>query len=218
MPRARSPRLSRRRALSSALALGAAAALLGTRVGAERARPLPADRIRPPGALAEDAFLDACVRCGLCVQACPYDVLQLGGLGTSVPAGTPYFVARANACRMCEDIPCVPACPTAALDHALLDIRDARMGVAELSDPQRCLSAGGMAYCQNCVQACPLKGLAIRMVQGRTATGGLFRPVVDAEHCTGCSLCEQACILDGDAAITVRAAHANTRPARDGHA
>ncbi len=204
--RPRAP-MSRRKALSSAAALGAMAALLGTSVRSERVRPLPANRIRPPGALAEAAFLDACVRCGLCVQACPYDVLRLAGLGESIPAGTPYFVARTQACRMCEDIPCVPACPTAALDHALVDIREAAMGVADLSDAQRCLSYSGLAYCHSCYHACPIKGQAIRMQQGRTAAGGLIRPAVDPDRCTGCGLCEQACVLDGAAAITVRANH-----------
>ena len=32
-------------------------------------------RLRPPGALAEEAFARACVRCGQCVQACPYNTL-----------------------------------------------------------------------------------------------------------------------------------------------
>jgi len=200
-------RISRRKALSSVLALGATTALLAGRVRGERSPPPPADRIRPPGALAEAAFLDACVRCGLCVRACPYDVLHLADLAERVPAGTPYFVARENACRMCEDVPCVPGCPTGALDHSLVDVRGARMGVADLTGAERCLSYSGAAYCHACFQACPVKGEAIRMQQGRTAGGGVIRPVVDPDHCTGCGLCEQACVLDGEAAITVRANH-----------
>lgn len=204
---AKGPRLSRRKALSTVLAFGATVAVLAAAVRSERSRALPAERIRPPGALAEADFLDACVRCGLCVLACPYDVLHLAGLGESVPVGTPYFVARTQACRMCEDIPCVPACPTGALDSTLVDIRKARMGVADLSDPKRCLSYSGSAYCHSCYQACPIKGEAIRMQQGRTDAGGLIRPAVDPDRCTGCGLCEQACVLDGAAAITVRANH-----------
>lgn len=203
--------VSRRKALSSALALGAGAALLGARVGGERAHALPHDRIRPPGALVEREFRQACIRCGLCVQDCPYDTLRLADLGDRVPAGTPFFTARTTPCEMCKSIPCVAACPTGALRHSLLDIRDADMGVAELGAPERCLSYTGAAYCNSCFWACPIHGTAIRMQYARTRGGGYFTPVVDADHCTGCGLCEKACVLEGDAAITVRANHATAR-------
>jgi ferredoxin-type protein NapG len=36
---------------------------------------------------------------------------------------------------MCEDIPCVKACPTGALDHALTDINKSKMGLAVLVGP-----------------------------------------------------------------------------------
>jgi hypothetical protein len=42
------------------------------------------------GAPADVASQGAVVRCGLCVQACPCEVLCLAGLGKSMPAGTPY--------------------------------------------------------------------------------------------------------------------------------
>ena len=33
--------------------------------------------LRPPGALVEEDFLKTCIKCGLCVEACPYDTLLL---------------------------------------------------------------------------------------------------------------------------------------------
>lgn len=200
--------LSRRKAIHSVVGLGALAGLVSARLHHERA-PLPGDRVRPPGALDEGAFLDACVRCGLCVQACPYDTLRLADLGDAVPAGTPYFVARENPCRMCEDIPCAVACPTGALRPGLTDIRDADMGLAWLSDRDRCLSYTSAAYCDSCYRACPVMGEAIRMLPGRGPAGRRnFVPTVDAGHCTGCGLCERDCVLDGKPAISVRARHA----------
>lgn len=201
--------ISRRKALTSAFALGAVTYALATHVDTARGRTLPADRVRPPGALREADFLGACVRCGLCVQACPYDTLHLADLAQPVAVGTPYFVARQTACAMCETIPCVQACPTDAL--ALFDIRAADMGVASLSTPERCYSYTGVAYCDSCYQACPIKGSAIRMKHGRTPRGGSFQPAVDADRCTGCGMCEAACILEGKAAITVAANHATHR-------
>ena len=90
----------------------------------------PAQALRPPGALAEEQFLGACIRCGLCVRDCPPQNLKLSSWGdaltkdwaTSVAVGTPYFEARKIPCEMCEDVPCVKACPTGALDPKLTDI------------------------------------------------------------------------------------------------
>lgn len=180
--------------------MGAAAALPLLRDSSAESAP---PHIRPPGALEGDAFHAACIRCGLCVQACPYDTLRLSGHDGTRRAGTPYFVAREIPCEMCDDVPCVRACPTGALDPALEDIRDARMGVATLSDPRSCNSYTGAGFCNSCYLACPLRDEAITMAWGATKMGGLFTPTVDPDVCTGCGKCEQACIAR-TAAITVK--------------
>ena len=33
--------------------------------------------LRPPGALSEKDFLATCIKCGMCVEACPFDTLKL---------------------------------------------------------------------------------------------------------------------------------------------
>src|SRR5512146_2350484 len=80
---------SRRRLLGSLLGLAGLWVLVDARRGAEAARSADARALRPPGALAEPAFLAACVRCGLCVQACPWHTLRLADLGGPVAPGTP---------------------------------------------------------------------------------------------------------------------------------
>jgi ferredoxin-type protein NapG len=165
---------------------------------ARGASALPAQALRPPGALDEEAFLGACVRCGLCVRDCPYDTLDLARLGEPVATGTPYFVARQVPCEMCEDIPCVKACPTGALDPGLSDIDDARMGVAVLIDQQTCLNFLGLR-CDVCYRVCPLIDEAITLEldhNERTGKHTRFLPTVNAEVCTGCGKCEAACVLD----------------------
>jgi ferredoxin-type protein NapG len=197
---------SRRRFLVDLARTGGGVALLSLGVGlySRRAASLPAAAIRPPGALAEAQFLGACIRCGLCVRDCPYDTLSLAGLGDEVATGTPYFTARDVPCEMCEDIPCVKACPTGALDHGLTDIDDARMGLAVLLDEENCLNFQGLR-CDVCYRICPSIDQAITLEMHHNPRSGkhaLFIPTVHSDACTGCGKCEKACVLE-EAAIKV---------------
>lgn len=186
-------------AAAGALVLAASLALYQ-----RSARALPAHAFRPPGALPEEKFLGACLRCGQCVRNCPYDVLRLARIGDPVPTGTPYFIARENPCRMCENIPCMQACPSGALSKSLAKIYDARMGLAVLLDHENCLNHLGLR-CDVCYRACPLIDQAISLeaqVNRRTGVHTLFIPVVHSNRCTGCGTCEHACVLE-NAAIKV---------------
>ncbi|MDH5444310.1 MAG: ferredoxin-type protein NapG [Gammaproteobacteria bacterium] len=197
---------SRRRFLlrTAGQACGAALLGMGLLTLSRQSHSLPAEAIRPPGALAEKDFLSACVRCGLCVRDCPYDTLKLAELGDNVLTGTPYFTARNIPCEMCEDIPCVVACPTGALDKSLTDINESRMGLAALVDQENCLNFHGLR-CDVCYRVCPLINKAISLQaqhNPRTGKHTLFIPVVHSDACTGCGKCEYACVLP-EAAIKV---------------
>ncbi|MBF0158165.1 MAG: ferredoxin-type protein NapG [Magnetococcales bacterium] len=165
---------------------------------ARSADALPPWAIRPPGALPEQHFLGICLRCGLCVRACPYHSLVLAEIGSGVVAGTPYFLARHIPCEMCPEIPCVKACPSGALSPKLQKIADARMGLAVLADQENCLAFLGLR-CEVCYQVCPVTNQAITLEMRPNVRSGkhaLFLPVVHSDHCTGCGKCEQACVLE----------------------
>lgn len=191
-----------RDAARSAAGLASIAALLGLQQKQSQARDGLA--LRPPGALANGAFDSACIRCGQCVQACPYQTLKLATLLSPLVAGTPYFVARDIPCEMCEDLPCVVACPSGALDPLLTDIDQARMGLAVLLDHENCLNWQGLR-CDVCYRVCPQIDKAITLdLQHNERTGkhAMFLPRVHSDACTGCGKCEQACVLE-QAAIKV---------------
>ncbi len=184
----------------------------------EKAKSSPLT-LRPPGALEEADFLKSCIKCGLCAEACytrPSNIDRDTGLprlGTlkmakaqdSVTIGTPFFIPREVPCYMCDDIPCVTACPSGALDVAKvsnpktgeLDFTKMSMGLAVV-DSNSCIAFWGL-QCDACYRACPLMDKAIRLEYDkneRTGKHAFLKPVVDMNYCTGCGMCEKACVTE----------------------
>ena len=73
------------------MACGMSVLGLGLGLVNKQAKALPAGAIRPPGAGNETDFQSACIRCGLCVRDCPYDILQLATPAQQVATGTPFL-------------------------------------------------------------------------------------------------------------------------------
>ena len=197
---------SRRQFLIDVAKTSCTVGLLGLGLGlyAKQSKALPPLAIRPPGALPEADFQGACIRCGLCVRDCPYNILHLAKPEDRVATGTPYFVARDIPCEMCEDIPCIKNCPTGALDHQLTDINKSKMGLAVLIDHESCLNFLGLR-CDVCYRVCPAidKAITLEMLPNlRTGKHAMFLPTVHSEFCTGCGKCEKSCVLE-EAAIKV---------------
>ena len=204
MDRRQSPAMTRRDMLAGAFRAACGVGMVAALLAVPARRRAEAVALRPPGAIADDDFLSACVRCGLCVRDCPYDTLKLSEAGDGQPVGTPFFNARAIPCEMCEDIPCVAACPTGALDKALTDIKEARMGTAVLVGQETCLNFLGLR-CDVCYRVCPLIDVAITLERHhneRTGKHAMFIPTVHTDKCTGCGKCEKGCVLE-EAAIRV---------------
>ncbi|MDH5297456.1 MAG: ferredoxin-type protein NapG [Desulfobulbaceae bacterium] len=196
--------ISRRRFLVDTARTACGVALFGLGVGLYGHRQAAASApyaLRPPGALPGRRFLAACVRCGQCVRACPYKTLRLAQPEDEAVTGTPYFVAREIPCELCENRPCIRACPSGALDPQLTDIYQARMGLAVVIDHETCLNFQGLR-CDVCYRTCPLLDKAITLDAQHNRRSGkhtLFLPVVHSKYCTGCGKCEKACVLEKSA-------------------
>jgi ferredoxin-type protein NapF len=131
--------------------------------------------LRPPWALPEDDFLQACSRCGDCVQACPtHIVIDRDG-------GYPTIDFGEGECTFCGD--CVTACPTGALKRstgqAAWTIK-ARMA-------EHCL-AFQRVECRVCGEQCLVAAIGFP-----PQPGGVAAPVVDAARCNGCGACVASC-------------------------
>ncbi len=178
--------------------------LAGIGVAATRAFAAPSDvhLVRPPGSLPEEQFLQACIRCGECFQACPNDVLQptgfeqgLGGLWT--PHVNANWAGCESGCNNCGQV-----CPTGAIRALpMAEKRVARMGLARVEPT--CLPLAGQEACQLCVDECKAAGYnAIEFMRvhpkldetGLPIDGsGFSAPVVLADKCVGCGLCQTRC-------------------------
>ena len=138
--------------------------------------------LRPPGAISERQFLQACSHCDECIHACPKDaILRAPKKMGFLVFNTPYIDPLRNPCVMCSDLPCISACP----DEALLPVQeltDVNMGYAIL-DKKKC-QAYGDTFCQQCVIDCPVPG-AIHQVDDK--------PIIDKNICTGCGVCMRSC-------------------------
>jgi ferredoxin-type protein NapG len=138
--------------------------------------------LRPPGAISEKAFLQACTRCEECIHACPKDAIQRAPkkFGFLIH-NTPYIDAMRTPCVMCTELPCISACPDGAL-LPVQELTDVSMGYAIL-DKKKC-QAYGETFCQQCVIDCPVPG-AIHQVNDK--------PIIDKNICTGCGVCMRSC-------------------------
>ncbi|MBI5387492.1 MAG: 4Fe-4S binding protein [Verrucomicrobia bacterium] len=194
-----------RRAMLGSVAGGAAAAMLTRLAPNSSARP-----IRPPGSLAEERFLDLCIRCEQCLKVCPGPVLQAAGLEHGFESlWTPVAVFPHAGCHQDCNF-CTQVCPTGAIQPlALAEKRRFVMGLAVV-DTATCLPHRGERDCQLCFDECNAAGYrAIEMRPIKLATGqipeGAFSPdeieqmgqilapFVKADACVGCGLCEYRC-------------------------
>ncbi len=133
---------------------------------------------RPPRALPEEEFLQACTRCKACIEACPHDAIALAGQRFRGAEGTPVIDASKSPCLMCEDTPCVSACEPDALRHSL----GLSMGDAQIQRHDCIAHQGG--FCSTCSERCPVPG-AIKVRQGK--------PTIRQAACTGCGVCHYVC-------------------------
>jgi NAD-dependent dihydropyrimidine dehydrogenase PreA subunit len=166
------------------------------------APPAPAP-VRPPGSVPEAAFLDMCIRCGECFKVCPNNVLQPVGFGHGPEnLWTPHVVANWAGCEASCNA-CGQVCPTGAIRAIPIEEkRVARMGLA-IVNTNTCLPLVGRGACQLCVDECVAAGYrAIEQRLVGTQVGddgtpiegsGFLVPVVLADKCVGCGLCQFRC-------------------------
>jgi len=201
-----------RRALLGGLLAGVSLPFLG-RLGGHIHRTSDYRLIRPPGAIPEKEFLELCQRCGLCMKACPTNVIN-PTLGEAGMAGlwTPRLIMTMGYCEYTCTL-CTSVCPTGAIREITAKEKielPMKIGSAYI-DRGRCLPWSGNAPCIVCEEHCPTSPKAIYLKQERLSVRGgkimdVQLPHVDIRECVGCGICENKCPVRGLPAIRVIAA------------
>jgi len=210
-----------RRGLLAAAAVGFSAWPLGRLIDAHRARP-DERAIRPPGALGEEAFLAACIKCGLCLRACPTGVIQPAGDQAGAEGlWTPVMDYKLGYCEY-NCTACGQACPTGAIRELTLDQKQGRgefaangpvrLGAAFVNRG-RCLPWSTLTPCVVCQEVCPVSPKAIylervQVVDRQGQTRWVQRPWVDPGLCIGCGICSHKCPVTDSPGIYVTAINA----------
>ena len=163
--------------------------------------------IRPPGALAEAAFLDKCIRCGECMKACPTNTIQPAFLESGLEGlWSPLLKMRVGYCEYHCNL-CSQVCPTEAIAKLPLEKKQKIKIGLSMVDKNRCLPYAYGRACQTCYDQCPLPEKAITMVTASVTRGEktitLKQPQIDPKLCIGCGICENKCPVAGEAAIRV---------------
>jgi ferredoxin len=128
--------------------------------------------VRPPGALAEEDFLQRCIKCGQCMRVCPTNIIQPATLEAGLEGlWTPLlnFRVGTSGCQL-NCIACGNVCPTSAIRPLSLDEKlgrgefaergPVRMGTAFV-DRGRCLPWAMDEPCIVCQENCPVSPKAI---------------------------------------------------------
>jgi MauM/NapG family ferredoxin protein len=197
---------TRRQVLAAVGVSAAGVALAGVEPISQREAAMV---IRPPGASLDD-FGALCIRCGVCVRACPTQGLQPslfeGGIQNVL---TPRLVPRVGYCGFSCNA-CGQVCPTGAIPELMLEEKQHTViGLASI-DRDRCLPWAYSIPCIVCEEACPVADKAIQLEETEVvnAVGEvvlLQRPRVVKELCIGCGICEYQCPMGGDSAVRIHA-------------
>lgn len=143
----------------------------------------------PPGAKGLKNFSQHCTACGLCISACPNDVLRpSNGLLSLMQPEMSYERGYCRPeCTVCSDV-----CPTNAISLLSKEDKSATKIGTAVWIYNNCVVLTDDVECGNCARHCPNN--AIEMVFSDTNNPKSRKvPIVNEERCIGCGACENLC-------------------------
>ncbi len=213
------PALSRRRLLLTGV-LGVLAYPFLRLSAAVNSKAFSRKAIRPPGTVAENEFLERCIKCDQCINVCPTNVLQPATLTQGGLEGlwTPVMDMRIGFCQL-NCVLCSEVCPTGAIQKISIEKKlglgqhtaDGPISVGTAFFNQgRCLPWAMETPCVVCEEVCPVSPKAIGTYDEQLKRWDgtivlLNKPYMRPELCIGCGICEHECPVADDRAVYVTA-------------
>ncbi|WGL96711.1 4Fe-4S binding protein [Arsenophonus nasoniae] len=127
---------------------------------------------RPPQAISETDFLQQCIGCDKCLQACPYGLISINHNLAEINIDFCY-------CTTDNCLACTPVCPTGALNQQIKPDTALWPDIAQF-----CFGRHDNS-CRLCVHNCPQQALSFSVAN---------EPIIDEVKCDGCGQCKIACI------------------------
>lgn len=174
--------------------------------------------IRPPGSVEEGEFLERCIKCDQCINACPTNVLQPatteeGGLESLWTPVMNFNIGHCQLkCTLCSEV-----CPTGAIRKitteeklgkgAFEEVGPIRLGTA-FYDRGRCLPHAMEIPCVVCEEVCPVSPKAIftKDEEVKDVFGNIVvlnKPFIVPDLCIGCGICQTECPVTDSRAVYV---------------
>jgi NAD-dependent dihydropyrimidine dehydrogenase PreA subunit len=171
----------------------------------------PPHLLRPPGvpgATSDIIAFSNCIRCSICIRACPTNALQPAVFDAGLEGlWTPVLIPRLGYCDYSCNT-CGQVCPVQAIPPLSLEVKRQEVIGKAYIDQDRCIAWSDQRDCIVCEEMCPLPEKAIQLeemqVWGTDNTSITVKvPHVLQERCIGCGICEYKCPVNGEAAIRV---------------
>ena len=145
------------------------------------------EHLRPPGSV--ENFESLCIKCGQCVQVCPYHSISLLGFDDGFNLASAYINPYERGCYLCDLFPCVLACPSGALNHNTTTIDDVKMGIGVVVNQNACY-----AYLQKKVSESEISHLLLRKTHNEREQNA--KNIIKNNLNEICALCVSSCPIN----------------------
>lgn len=145
--------------------------------------------ITPPGSESARNFTQHCTACGLCISACPNQVLRPSS--KLITFMQPEMSFEIGYCRP-ECTSCGDVCPTDAISDITKEEKSSTKIGSAVWIKNNCVVITDDVNCGNCAKHCPTGAITMIPIDANNSDSRKI-PAINTERCIGCGACENLC-------------------------